>query len=64
MSFEITGISLRTDERKPYGQALIVSVTLPDGREIDVLKEWGALPDVVISHHVTETGLRDKAEKT
>lgn len=62
-SIEISGIHVRTEPNgSPAGQKIIVSVTTPDGREVDVIEEWGALPDIVISHTVTPIGISERVK--
>lgn len=51
------GISLRNEGfDEPAGpRHLIVSINLPDGREVDVIREY--FGDGGINHSVTETGI-------
>lgn len=59
MTLHIRSINLRTVDHKPHGQSLVVTAHLEDGREVELIREFGALPDVVIDHIVTAIGSLD-----
>jgi hypothetical protein len=58
------GISLRNEGfDEPAGpRHLIVSVNLPDGREVEVIREY--FGDGGISHSVTEVGIAAAIERS
>lgn len=55
----ITDIILRTDKMRPHGQDIVVLVQLDDGREVEIIREFGALPDISIHHCITHHGISD-----
>lgn len=54
---KMVGIRLRTDNHKHYGQDIVVSMHLEDGREVELIRSFGALPDITIDHFITEIGI-------
>ncbi len=54
----ITDIILRTGTpRGDYGQHIVVYARLDDGREVELIREFGALPDISIDHSITHHGI-------
>lgn len=49
-------IRLLTVPSNSAGQHLLVLITI-DGREVEVIRTWGALPDISIDHVVTPFGI-------
>lgn len=58
---DIASIRLRTVPRAEpeQGQNIVVSVILADGREVDVIDEFGAMRDLTIDHTVHKTGVAE-----
>lgn len=54
---KINGITLKTINHREYGQDISVCITLENGQELEVIRSFGALPDVSIHHHVTGIGI-------
>lgn len=57
MSWVITDITLSTDPRGEYGQDIVVSATLDDGRQVELIRSFGALPEISIHHTITHYGI-------
>lgn len=53
----ITDIILRTEPRGEHGQHIVVYARLDDNREVELIREFGALPDVSIDHYVSHYGI-------
>lgn len=52
----VDAIHLKTVPHAEYGQHISVSVIVGD-KEVEVIRSWGALPDITISHTVTDIGI-------
>lgn len=57
MQIAISAIYLRTVDTRSYGQYVEVVGVLVTGEQRVLIREFGALPDVVISHYVTAEGV-------
>jgi hypothetical protein len=55
----ITDIILRTEPRGEHGQNILVLVQLDDGRQVELIRSFGALPDINIDHYVTHHGISE-----
>ena len=62
---EVSSIRVRTApfRESTAGKAIIVSVRLPDGREVDVIEEFGAIMDIEIDHTVTAGGIEARTRE-